>query len=165
MYAMIQADNSQTPDSRLIATAYHEAGHAVIALALGKAIERVTILPNQCYLGACQIQKGRIKPTKDWLEDEMLILLAGMVAEARFTGRLCTQGAAQDLRGVRRLAMMRAAGERQIERLERRMLDKTEYMVNDDIHWSAIEAIAAELLKKETISGRAARHFFEQAEM
>ena len=67
----------------LRATAYHEAGHAVMALALGRPIQKVTIAPNQNYLGACQIQKGRFKPTKDWLEDEMLILFAGMVPKRK----------------------------------------------------------------------------------
>lgn len=150
------------PDAKRIATAYHEAGHAVIALALGRAIQRVTIVPNQSYLGACQIQKGRVKPSHDWLEDEILILFAGMVAEARITGTYCPQGAAQDLRGVRRLASMRADGERQVARLERRLLDKAEYLVQDEVHWTAIELVAGELLKHETISGRAARHHLDQ---
>jgi hypothetical protein len=152
------------PDSRLTATAYHEAGHAVIALSLGRAVQRVTVIPNQRYLGACHLQKSRFKPSKDWLEDEILILLAGMVAESRVTGNLCSIGATQDLRGVRRLALMRAGGDRQVERLERRLLDKTEYLVNDDGHWLAIEAIAKELLIHQTISGRAARHHFDLAE-
>jgi hypothetical protein len=153
-----------TADAKLTATAYHEAGHAVIALALGRAISRVTVVPNQRYLGACHLQKSRFKPTKDWLEDEILILFAGMVAESRVTGKLCASGATQDLRGVRRLATMRAGGDRQVERLERRLLDKTEYLVNDSTYWLAIETIAKELMVHQTISGRAARHHFELAE-
>jgi hypothetical protein len=160
-------DRAATPpeaDPRLNATAYHEAGHAVMALALGRPIHRVTVVPNQNYLGACQIQKGRFKPTQDWLEDEILILFAGMVAEAQVTGRYCPTGASQDLRGIRRYALMRAGGERQVERLERRLLDKTEHLLADAATWLAVQSIAAELLKSETISGRAARHFFELAE-
>lgn len=151
-------------DPRLRATAYHEAGHAVMALALGRPIQKVTIAPNQNYLGACQIQKGRFKPTKDWLEDEMLILFAGMVAESQVTGRYCPNGASQDLRGIRRYALMRASGESQVERLERRLLDKTEHLLADTATWQAVELVAEELLKSETISGRAARHFFDLAE-
>lgn len=153
-------------DPRLIATAYHEAGHAVMALSLGRPIQRVTIAPGNLHsgatrLGACEIQKGRFKASKDWLEDEVLILLAGMVAEARFTEEYCEQGAGQDLRNARRLMAGRAGSERQLERLERRLLDKTEHLLDDEGHAQAIEWIARALLEKTTISGRAARHLFE----
>jgi plasmid stabilization system protein ParE len=162
-----QGDNGaeiNAVEPRLRATAYHEAGHAVMALVLGRPIQKVTVAPNQNYLGACQIQKGRFKPTKDWLEDEILILFAGMVAESQVTGRYCPSGAAQDLRGIRRYVLMRTGGERQAERLERRLLDKAEHLLADAATWKAVESIAVELLKSETISGRAARHFYDLAE-
>ncbi len=156
------------PDDALVATAYHEAGHAVMALSLGRLIDRVTIVPGKTQfgvatLGQCKVQKTRAKSSKDWLEDEMLILLAGMVAESQFTGQYCTAGASQDLRAVRRLAESRSGGGRQVERLERRALDKTEYILSDAQHAQAIEAIVLQLLEHQTISGRAARHIFEQA--
>lgn len=157
------------PDPRQIATAYHEAGHAVIALALGRPIQRVTIVPGKTHagidsLGQCQIQKGRFRPSKDGLEDEVLILFAGMAAEAQVTGQYSTAGATQDLRGVRRWVESRASGERQVARLERRLLDKTEHMLSDPALWQAVESIAAALLEHETISGRTARHLFEMAQ-
>lgn len=40
-----------TPD--LQATAYHEAGHAVVSLALGLAIDHVSILAGKGYTGSC----------------------------------------------------------------------------------------------------------------
>lgn len=157
------------PDPRLLATAYHEAGHAVMAIALGRPIQKVTIAPGQSELGIqrlglCQIKKGRTRGSKDWLEDEILILFAGMVAESQLTGSYCLGGATQDLKAVRRYVMMRATGERQVERLERRYLNKTENHLSDPMIWSAVERIAAELLRCETISGRAAQHFFDQAQ-
>ena len=152
----------------LKATAYHEAGHAVMALFLGRPIDKVTISPGKSAigverLGACHIKKGRGKGSKDWLEDEVMILMAGMVAESQITGQYCAAGAAQDLRFVRRFLQSRAEGERQVERLERRLLSKTENHLSDRALWSAIEKIAAELLKNQTISGRAARHLFDEA--
>ncbi len=59
-------------DADLVATAFHEAGHAVAALAVGRIVERVTIVPGKTFaglhtLGKCQIPKGRYKPSKDWL--------------------------------------------------------------------------------------------------
>ncbi len=153
--------------NRLVATAYHEAGHAVMAISLGRAIEKITVSPAQLAtggirLGACKIQKGRAKPTDDRLEDDVLILFAGMVAESQFTNQYCELGAAQDIQIAKRLLATRAQTERQIEKLYRRMLDKTELILSDESHTQSIKRIAAELLARETISGRTVRHIFEE---
>ncbi|WP_146401369.1 cell division protein FtsH [Planctomycetes bacterium CA13] len=151
----------------IMATAYHEAGHAVMALSLGRSIQKVTVSPTrtahgQSRLGVCELKKGRSKKSKDAVEDDTLILLAGMVAEARFTGSYCHQGASQDLRYVQSLLSNRAGNARQIERLQRRLLDKTEHLLLEPGHAKAIQQIANELVEKTTISGRAARHFYDQ---
>jgi ATP-dependent Zn protease len=143
------------------ATAYHEAGHAVVALAVGRPVHRVSVLPNRDRLGICEFGKGVIRPTKDWLEQEILISLGGIAAEARRTGAYAWEEAGRDLRYVRRLAIQRA-GERQAERLERRMLAKAENLLADEELWRAVELIAAELVRLGSISGRAVRHFFDQ---
>ncbi len=147
--------------SELVATAYHEAGHAVVALALGRPVHRVTVRPNADRLGQCEFKKGRHQPTDDGLEDEILISLAGMAAEARATGIYERGGAVRDLRFARSLMLQRAS-ERGLDRYERRMLAKVENLLADDGHWRAVEAIAAELVAKETISGRQAVHLFGQ---
>ena len=164
----MSSEESPAADNALMLTAYHEAGHAVMALALGRLVDRVTIVPGKTQfghstLGQCKVQKTRARASQDWLEDEMIILLAGMVAESQLTGQYCTAGAAQDLRAVRRLAQTRSGNERQVERTERRALSKTEYLLSDKQHWQAVEAIAKELLEHQTISGRAARHHYQQA--
>jgi ATP-dependent Zn protease len=143
-------------------TAYHEAGHAVVALALGRTVHKVSVLPNRERMGECRFGKGNTRASDDWVEREILIALGGLAAEARHTGTYATDEATQDLRFVRRLARERKS-ERQVERYEQRMLDKVEYMLSDEGNWKAVELIAAELLKHGTISGRAARHLFELA--
>lgn len=160
--------NEQTLEqARLLATAYHEAGHAVMAISLGRLVKKVTIEPAKLQrgtfrLGACELQKGRTKAAKDWIEDEVLILFAGMVAEARFTGKYCPLGARQDLVAINRLLQDRAHTEKQMERLHRRLLDKTEHILWDEKHAEAIEVITQELIEKTTISGRSVRHLFNQ---
>jgi ATP-dependent Zn protease len=144
------------------ATAYHEAGHAVVALALDRPVHRVSVLPGQDLLGKCEFKKGVFRPSADWLENEVLIALAGLAAEARHTGTYDRDAAGRDLRYARRLALQRAT-ERQLDRFERRMLSKVEHLLADEGHWRAVELIAAELMRLGTISGRAARHLFEQA--
>src|ERR1700687_5011540 len=102
------------------ATAYHEAGHAVVALALGRPVERVSVLPDRENLGLCEFGKSVFRPSEDWLEREILIALGGIAAEARHTGNYAWGGAAPARQLVRRLAGQRA-GARQAERLERRL--------------------------------------------
>ncbi len=153
---------------QLTATAYHEAGHAVMAVALGRLVQKVTIVPGKSQLGEtrlgrCEMKKGRAKASRNLLEDEVLIFYAGMVAEARFTGQYCQPGAQQDLLAIKRLLCERAGSPSQFERLQRRLLDKTEHLLREQGHAHAIELIARELMQKTTISGRAVRHFFEQA--
>jgi hypothetical protein len=143
------------------ATAYHEAGHAVAALALGRPVQRVSIRPDHDYLGRCAFGKGVFRPSEDWLEREILIALAGVAAEARHTGHYPVEAAAHDLRYVRRLAVQRS-GPRQAERLERRLLAKAEHLLVQGGHWRAVEFIAAELLRRGALSGRAARHLFDR---
>ena len=161
--------NQDPEKNRQLSVAYHEAGHAVMATIVGRPIQKVTISAANLStgglrLGACNIRKGRSKPTKDWLEDEALIFFAGMVAESHVTGHYCERGAGQDLRVIKRLlSQTRATSQRQLEKLERRLLDKTEYLLAEEPHAKAIEMIAGELLEKTTISGRAVVHLYNQA--
>jgi hypothetical protein len=143
------------------ATAYHEAGHAVVALALGRPVHRVSVLPNHERLGQCDFRKAPFRPSEDWLEREMLIALGGLAAEARHTGDYAWAEAGQDWQYVRDLAVRRA-GERRAGRLASRLLAKAEHLLAQEGHWRAVELIAAELLRRGAISGRAARHLFEQ---
>ncbi len=144
------------------ATAYHEAGHAVLALILGRPVRCVTIVADRESLGVCEFGKGVFRPSEDWLEREILIALGGLAAEARFTGNYSWDAAAKDQKYVRRLAEQRA-GERRAERLQRRLLTKAEHLLDDEGHWHAVELIAAELLRHREISGRTVRHLFERA--
>src|SRR5579872_3905449 len=143
------------------AVAYHEAGHAVAALALGRPVRHVSVLPDREHLGVCAFGTGAFRPSEDWIEREILIALAGLAAEARHTGDYAWDGAARDLQFVRRLIVERA-GARRAERLERRLLSKAEHLLAQEGHWRAVELIVAELLLRGAISGRAARHLFDQ---
>jgi ATP-dependent Zn protease len=148
-----------TPDA---ATAYHEAGHAVVALALGRPVHGVSILANRDRLGQCEFRKGVYRPSEDWVEREILIALGGIAAEAIHSGAYGWAEADRDLRYVRDLTEQRA-GRRQAERLERRLLAKTEHLLAKPAHWRAVESIAAELLRRGEISGRAVRDLFDRA--
>jgi ATP-dependent Zn protease len=150
------------PEAARAATAYHEAGHAIVALALGRPVQRVTILADRDHLGTCAFGKAVFRPSEDWLEREALIALAGLAAEARYSGVYELDAAAKDRRYVLSLARERTGDARKAERLERRLLAKTEHLLAQDDYWLAVERLAAELLRAGTVSGRAARHIFEE---
>src|SRR5262245_20653058 len=143
-------------------TAYHEAGHAVAALALDRPVVRVSIRPDRDSLGICAFGKAVFRPSEDWLEREVLISLAGLAAEARRTGEYDLVAAGRDLRYARRLSLQRAGNERQAQRLERRLLAKAEHLLDRPGNWAAVVRIAAELLAAGEMSGRQARHLYEE---
>src|SRR5215813_10496337 len=110
-------------------TAYHEAGHAVVALALGRPVHRVSILPDRERLGTFLFGKAVFRPSEDWLEREALIALGVLAAEARYTGVYALDGAARDRQYVAGLVLQRAGNARKAERLERRLLAKVEHLL------------------------------------
>jgi len=88
--------------------AYHEMGHALIALALPGVdpVHKVSIIPRGVGALGYTIQRpteDRFLMTKEELEDKMAVLLGGRAAEAIVFGHLST-GAADDLRRVTDIA-------------------------------------------------------------
>lgn len=159
---MLMSDATPEAPKYDSATAYHEAGHAVVALVLGRPVQLVSVLPTRDLLGVCQFRNPVFRPSEDWLEREILIALAGLAAEAIHTGNYGWDEASRDLVYVRKLVVQRA-GERRAERLERRMLAKVEHLLGQERHWRAVELIAAALLEQGEISGRTARHLYDRA--
>ncbi len=80
-------------------TAYHEAGHALVAALIPEAdpIHKVTIIPRGMALGLTQQLPldDRYTYNKDYLEAQLSVLLAGRVAELLLLGQTTT-GAAND---------------------------------------------------------------------
>ncbi|MBI2060021.1 MAG: ATP-dependent metallopeptidase FtsH/Yme1/Tma family protein [Nitrospirae bacterium] len=81
-------------------TAYHEAGHALVAKLLPNAdpVYKVTIIPRGMALGATQQlpMDDRYTYTQDYLEDTITTLLGGRSAEEVALGHVTT-GAGNDL--------------------------------------------------------------------
>ena len=87
--------------------------------------------------------------------------LAVLAGEAGFTGEIDWEGARHDHDYAFELARGRGGDDRKANRLVKRWLAKADHLLGHDTHWEAVERIAAELLRVEEISGRAARHLFE----
>ncbi len=84
-------------------TAYHEAGHALVASMLPETdpLHKVTIIPRGRALGVTmQIpEEDKYSYTREYMEASVAILLAGRVAEEIFLGSRTT-GASNDLERV-----------------------------------------------------------------
>jgi cell division protease FtsH len=89
------------------ATAYHEAGHAVVQWLERDAdpIHKVTIIPRGPYGGATMSlpEKDRLNLSKQWCLATMRTLFGGRIAEEMFTGDVNT-GAMADIRQATGLA-------------------------------------------------------------
>jgi hypothetical protein len=95
----------RNPGSRQTATAYHEAGHAVISHFLGLPIGRVSIVRDADTLG-----RVLHRPVGEWFQPDVVmndrtrlriergivVLFAGVIAERKFTGRYNHVGAKGD---------------------------------------------------------------------
>lgn len=156
--------NETNDEDDVLATAFHEAGHAIIAVLLGRPVEKVSVVRNSLRLGVCQMSKRKGAPIQDEIETQALIQFAGLVSEAKWTGKFNWGGAQQDLIQIRQLARYRGASEKQVERLQRRWMDKTDYMLSDDQTWGLVEKLARELVERKTVSGRFVAKLVEQSE-
>ncbi len=81
-------------------TAYHESGHAIVALVVKHAdpVEKVTIIPRGLSLGATHFmpKKNRLSYWRTELLDQLAVLMGGRVAEEIFVGDI-SSGAQMDI--------------------------------------------------------------------
>jgi cell division protease FtsH len=88
-------------------TAYHEAGHAMIAVTLPNSdpVHKVTIIPRGMALGVTMQLPidDKHNYTKDYLETEIAILMGGRLAEEIFLNQMST-GAGNDIERATELA-------------------------------------------------------------
>ncbi len=88
-------------------TAYHEAGHAVVAAVTPGAdpVHKVTIIPRGRALGVTwQLpERDKYSSTRDYMEGQIAILMGGRIAEETFFNRLST-GASNDIERASQIA-------------------------------------------------------------
>ena len=139
-------------------TAYHEAGHAVIALRLGYEIGKVTIKQRYTSLGSAHI-RNRTSP------DDIRISLAGALAEALVNpnDKEIQLGALYDWRNVRqstrRFVALGFINGREKGILVEELLQETRALVRRDKE--AIAQVAAALLHHETLTGEDIKRIME----
>ncbi|MFK4825271.1 ATP-dependent zinc metalloprotease FtsH [Paenochrobactrum sp. BZR 588] len=100
--------SAMTPEEKTN-TAYHEAGHAIVALNVPKAdpLHKATIIPRGRALGmVMQLPEGdRYSVTYTWMISRLAIMMGGRVAEElKFGKENVTSGASSDIQQATKLA-------------------------------------------------------------
>jgi cell division protease FtsH len=95
-----------TPEEKKV-LAYHESGHALVAMRLPHAdpVRKVTIIPHAGSMGVTQQlpERDRYIYEKDYLLDRIAVMMGGRAAEELKNGSM-TSGAESDLKEATRLA-------------------------------------------------------------
>ncbi len=95
------------PEDERVTTAYHEAGHAVVAYTLPKAdpVHKVTIIPRGRALGVTWMlpEQDRHGKDRERLFQDISVSLGGRIAEEVFLGQMTT-GASSDFQNATSLA-------------------------------------------------------------
>src|SRR6187455_907434 len=95
------------PEDERVTTAYHEAGHAVVAYSLPKAdpVHKVTIIPRGRALGLTWMlpEQDRHGKDREHLLQDISVSLGGRIAEEVFLGQMTT-GASSDFQNATTLA-------------------------------------------------------------
>lgn len=154
-------------DDELTLTAYHEAGHAVVAAHAGGRVLSVTIAPDwddgPARTGDLQVawSKGRF-PAKVLAEKLTLVALAGPVAEMIYRGEplhpaLVAEWSQDWQQAWTEAAKVVADERRRTLWLEQRVTG-LHGLLSDQIAWEAIAGVADHLLAHETLE----EDFFEE---
>ena len=144
-------------------TAFHEAGHAVMAQLCGRQVTEVEIVGDREHTGMVHslafppdpADGAATEAENDDVERQLKVILAGTVAEAMVSDRQGWDETSEDLDAAVRLGM--------------RLVDDCEDVlpllsdigadVERDLrrHWSAVEMLAVELLDRKTLTGSEVR--------
>ncbi len=148
------------------ATAYHEAGHAVVSWCLGFSVDRATIVPDNDSSGHVMIEPekpstctdavrgGLWHPSRLLLEKRVMLVQAGEVAQRRYNPRSVRRGHFRnDRRKCVDILRIYAPDEEKLDVMPhyRLLRNWTIYLIEE--HWHLVEAVAKALLECRELSG------------
>lgn len=145
--------------TKLAATAYHEAGHAIVTLCLGYPVHHVTIEPGDDYTGVCRSDNplfdcdleidGPGTATDRRVRHRLFAAFAGPLAERRFDPEgFNIEDSSADYEVIFDLVLRLGGGDNNVgEKLEA----QADALVLK--HWPLIDRAARALLERTTLSG------------
>jgi ATP-dependent Zn protease len=138
-------------------TAWHEAGHAMMAVLCGGEIERVTIEPpdddGPARFGDT-VTRWRGLSNRQLVEAEIRVSLAGPIAEMIYRGERAVESVpewAADWNSAREAAMSLCTNQTTAKRLLKSVVDEIYDLMDSANTWAAVSAIADDLLAHETL--------------
>lgn len=167
--------DSKQKRRQLEKTAYHEAGHAVVAYLLGRSVRLVTIVPSEdgTLLGHVLYVPPRLKDEYQYwgspslkraaFENIVRISLAGSIAEGRMAGRQSHRQASSDYRYAVEVVSGLVGDDRELSAYLNWLWISTENLLSVKPHWRAVEALAQKLLELRTIKGKDAKEIIRNA--
>jgi hypothetical protein len=144
-------------------TAFHEAGHAVMAELCGRHVTEVEIVGDHEHAGMVHSLAFPSRPPDgedpDEVERHLKIILAGTVAEAIVSGREGWDEGSEDLDTAVRLAMRLVDDCEDVLPLLAEIRDGLERELRD--RWTGVETLAAELLDRKALTGTEVRSLLQ----
>lgn len=155
------------------AVAYHEAGHAVMAVYCRMGLGSVSIIPGEGFLGVCKTSKQPSLAKCDHvssteidrrLNKKIMVAVAGDVAESLHSGKKNPSYAkSKDLAQAFGMANRICGDEEEAYALVDYLTISTRNVLRMESYWDAVTALAKELLEKKKVSGRKAKAIIESA--
>lgn len=152
---------SQRPASWILKTAYHEAGHAVVAEVLGRRVKFVEIDSGGGLMRTQSLPKFDLRRSPRSLgerwerEREAIIYFAGLIAEEGLTGKRTLSGVGNDFDAVERILRHRHAREAEVTAYGRWLYERSVSILQKN--WAAVERLAEALATVRKINGKTVR--------
>jgi hypothetical protein len=152
-------------------TAYHEAGHAVVAYCLKSRIRHVSIISKAESLGHILKGKSEDLSSCEWettpkirrgLEKSAMIDLGGSVATYLLTNRNDRIGPRGDFQHAFDYLSYLTNDDDESSAYANWLWHRTKAMLRWRWHWAAVEALANELLEHRYIGGKRARQIISE---
>jgi ATP-dependent Zn protease len=167
--ATVHDGMTMTTQSALLATAHHEAGHAVAAWTQNIALRKISIVKGPEFAGFVHHAPimGSLRPDADRssrirfrAEKLIRVCLAGPAAQLRFNARSWrTYHGGEDHRKALGLIDYLSVNEVHANAYIRLLELEAVHIV--PVHWDFIEALAKELITVSTMTGSAIAQFFQ----
>jgi hypothetical protein len=157
--------------SRLVQTAYHEAGHYVAAVGLGIGVKSISIEADGESLGRIIRKRSKSRndvsePSEREVRRNIVLLVAGHIAEEKCRGRKLSvpqAGSWKDFHEAVDLALYVCSSEREASYLVSWLFERCRNAVEWEINWWLIEAVAAAILERKTLNGKQAMAVYRKA--
>jgi hypothetical protein len=134
-------------------TAYHEAGHAVAATAIGLGVKTVSIIPDPTRGTIDWVSGGRVTVKRcEYGDRDIIVLFAGGAAQRRHAPTSVRRFSAEgDFNKMKMLIDVGRVEDAMRKKRQNWLKDETDRLINSQ--WTAIEAVANRLMQTGELTG------------